>query len=130
MDHALLADLIVIVHAAIVGFIVLGEVLILIGWWRKWQWTRNPWLRWSHLSAILIVVLFSLFLGYCPLTEWEYMLRETTGEVYEQGSFVGRLLHRIIFLRLPEWVFTPMYVAFGVLVAATMWFYPPRRTRK
>ncbi|MCE5228235.1 DUF2784 domain-containing protein [bacterium] len=130
MPKALIADLILAVHLCVVIFIVLGEILVLIGWWRKWQWARNPWLRWLHLGAIGLVILFGFVLGYCPLTEWEYEIREAVGQSPEQGSFVGRVLHRVLFLDLPDWVFMPMYVAFALLVAATMWFYPPKRKQK
>lgn len=127
MPAALLADIILVVHFSIVAFIVIGELLILVGWWRRWQWVRNPWFRWLHLFAIFAVVMLGFVIGYCPLTEWEYELRESIGQAQEPGSFVGRLIHQILFVELPEWVFQPLYVAFGLLVLATMWFYRPRR---
>lgn len=129
MTRALLADFIVTVHLLIVAFIVLGEVAVLIGWWRKWEWPRKPWLRWGHLAAIALVIFFGFALGNCPLTEWEFNLRASTGQSPEQGSFVGRFLHHVLFLDLPDWVFMPMYVAFGLLVAATMYWYPPRKRK-
>lgn len=130
MFRSLLADLILIIHLCIVAFIVVGEFAILLGWWRRWRWARNPWFRWSHLAAIALVILFGFVLGYCPLTEWEFDLRASIGQSPDQGSFVGRILHRILFLDLPEWVFMPIYTVFGVLVMATIWFYPPRRKTK
>lgn len=132
MSRAFVADLIFIVHFSVVAFIVLGEILILIGWCRRWVWARNPWFRWAHLGAIALVIFFGYALGNCPLTEWEYEIREAVGQSPQEGAFVGRLLHNILFLDLPEWIFMPMYVAFGLLVAATMYFYPAKhfsRTR-
>ena len=53
--YGLLADLVVIVHFAYVGFVVIGQLLILIGIVLRWQWIRNPWFRLIHLAMILIV---------------------------------------------------------------------------
>ncbi len=64
----LLADLIVVFHAAYVSFVVFGLVAILIGAALRWEWVRNFWFRASHLTMIGIVVLEALFGITCPLT--------------------------------------------------------------
>ena len=33
----------------------------------------------------------------CPLTDWEDMLREKAGETVQQGTFIGRILHKLLF---------------------------------
>ena len=52
----MLADLLVVVHAAYVSFVVLGLVAILAGIAFRWKWVRNPWFRWIHITMIGIVV--------------------------------------------------------------------------
>ena len=32
------ADVILVVHALIVCFVIVGQLLILAGWWRGWAW--------------------------------------------------------------------------------------------
>ena len=41
-----------------------------------WEWVRNWWFRVAHLVAILIVAAEAFLDIPCPLTEWEYRLRE------------------------------------------------------
>jgi hypothetical protein len=127
MGYRLLADLIVTVHSAYVAFVVVGQALILAGLWRGWGWVRNWWFRVAHLVAIAIVALEAVFNVACPLTVWEQRLRELAGQEASRGTFVGDLLHNLIFVDAPPWAFTAAYVAFAVLVAATFVLAPPRR---
>ena len=129
MDPSVLADAIVVVHAVFVGFVVLGQVVILIGLWRSWGWVRNRWFRGAHLLAILFVALETVAGLNCPLTVWEDQLRKAAGQKVEEGTFIGRWLHALIFYDFPSWVFTSAYVAFAVLVLATFLLAPPRWRR-
>jgi hypothetical protein len=54
--YGFLADLIVTVHVGYVAYVLVGQVLILVGWWREWEWVRNVWFRSTHLLAIGVVV--------------------------------------------------------------------------
>ena len=75
------------------------------------------------VAAIGFVVVETL-LGYmCPLTTWENALRG----VSPQQGFIERWIHAWLFWRAPAWVFATAYVAFGALVAATWWLWPPTR---
>ncbi len=121
MSH--LADLIVVVHLAYVLFVVGGMALILIGIVLRWSWIRNFWFRAAHLAAIGLVVLESLFGVMCPLTRWENQLR---GEEGSATSFIGRLVHAIMFFNLPEWFFTVTYCLFGAAVVLAFIIAPPR----
>jgi len=127
MAYRLLADLIVAIHAAYVAFVVVGLLLILIGVVCGWRWVRNFWFRVAHLVAILIVAAEALLDVACPLTEWEYRLREWGGQTVSGGTFIGDLLHNLIFYDAPPWAFTISYVAFALLVALTFVLAPPRR---
>jgi uncharacterized protein DUF2784 len=130
MGYRLLADLIVAIHAAYVAFVVIGLVLILVGVACRWGWVRNWWFRVAHLVAILIVAAEALLDYPCPLTEWEYRLREMGGQAVSGGTFIGDLLHNLIFYDAPPWAFTFAYVAFALAVALTFLIAPPRRNVK
>jgi hypothetical protein len=126
--HTLAADLILILHFAFVLFVVGGLALIWIGYAAGWQWVRNRWFRMAHLAAIVFVAGEALLGFMCPLTVWEDALRGDAGGTHEAKSFIARWVHRLMFFTAPEWVFTALYVAFALLVAATFWFVPPRRS--
>ncbi|KAA3601597.1 MAG: DUF2784 domain-containing protein [Calditrichaeota bacterium] len=125
---SILADLVLILHFAFVLFVILGQVLILIGWAKKWSWTRNLIFRISHLFAILFVVLESWLGITCPLTTLEFALRESLGEKIEATSFVALWVHKILFYSAPEWVFTICYSVFGLVVVLSFIFYRPKKT--
>jgi hypothetical protein len=124
--HTLLADAILLIHFAFVLFVVGGLALTWIGALCGWHWIRDLRFRLAHLAAIVFVACESLLGILCPLTVWEDALRGTTTE----KSFVARWVHQLMFFTAPEWVFTSLYVAFAVAVAATFWFIPPRRSKR
>lgn len=122
----LAADALLVLHFAIVVFIVGGLILVWIGATAGWAWIRNPWFRYAHLGAIVFVVAEAL-LGYaCPLTVWEDLLR---GSVRPE-SFIGRWVYRLLYYRAPEWVFTTAYAAWAAATVVTLVFVPPRRRRR
>lgn len=123
--YSLLADLILILHASFIGFVIFGLVLIVTGLLRRWRWVLNFWFRLSHLLAIGIVIVQSWLGIICPLTIWEQRLR-MMGEVdsYSEG-FVAYWLHRIIFYQAEPWVFSLVYTVFGACVLITwIWGRP------
>lgn len=127
----LAADVVLVVHTAFIGFVLFGLVVVLVGMPLKWQWTRNPWFRVAHLAAIAYVVFQAFFGLVCPLTTLENFLRlRGGGEAYDEGGFIQHWLHRLIFFDAEPWVFTLCYTAFGLLVAATMWWSPPQWRRR
>ena len=127
--YQILADALVVVHLAYVSFVVVGELLVLVGALLAWRWVRNPWFRWSHLLAIATVVVEAVAGIACPLTVWERQLREAAGKPQPDETFVGRIVHDVLFFDLPPWVCTTTYVAFGLLVLATFIWVPPRGAR-
>lgn len=129
MWYSLLADFVVAIHLLYVSYIVVGQLAILIGGWRRWSWVRNRWFRWTHLIAISIVAFEAMAGIVCPLTVWEDELRRLGGEAPSEGTFIGRAVHAILFFDLPAWVFTTIYVSFAVMVLATLWLVPIRRRR-
>ncbi len=120
-----LADAVLILHASIVAFIVIGLLLILIGGFRNWTWTVNPWFRVAHLVGIGIVVLQSWFGVLCPLTTFETWLRQQAGSLTYKESFIQFWLQEILFYQAPLWVFAVAYTAFGLLVLLAWLKFPP-----
>lgn len=122
-----LADLVLLLHALYVGFVVIGFALILAGLARGWNWVRRPAFRYAHLAAIGIVVLQVWFGIECPLTTLETALRTRAGEMGYGTSFIQDWLYRLLFYRAETWVFSVIYTAFGIAVALVWWFAPPLR---
>ncbi|OGI37409.1 MAG: hypothetical protein A2V91_04145 [Candidatus Muproteobacteria bacterium RBG_16_64_10] len=121
------ADLVLVVHSAFVLFVVGGQILILIGWWRHWQWPRRSLFRWLHLIAIGVVVIEAWVGWACPLTALEDALRGGSGgAIYGDAGFIAHWLRWLVFWRAPPWVFTAIYTAFALLVLFSFWGYPPR----
>ena len=119
----LAADALIVLHFAIVAFIVGGLILVWIGAATGWRWIRNPWFRYAHLGAIVFVAGEAL-LGYaCPLTIWEDMLR---GGVRPE-SFIGRWVYWLLYYPAPEWVFTTAYALWAAATVVTLIFLPPRK---
>lgn len=77
---ALLAEAVLILLFSYVPFVVVGQILILTGWFLKWKWPRKLLFRWTHLAAIALVVGQSWLGIICPLTILEHNLRLTAGE--------------------------------------------------
>jgi len=127
MLYKLAADAVVVLHAAYVSFVVFGQLAIFIGILVRWAWVRNARFRWLHLLTISIVVVESLLGIVCPLTTLEAWLRTRAGQAAYRGDFLGHWVHALLFYDAPPWVFTLIYTAFGLLVAATFVTAPPRR---
>jgi Protein of Unknown function (DUF2784) len=123
--YGLLADGVVAAHLAYVSFVVVGQFLIWLGWALGWGFARNRWFRSLHLLAIAIVVFEALINVDCPLTVWEYQLRTAAGQDVTGATFMGRLLHRLLFYDAPAYVFTIGYCLTGALILGTFLLFPP-----
>ncbi len=127
MPYQTLADAVLLLHFAIVLFVVLGLPLILLGNRLGWAWV-NAW-RWRmlHMLAIGVVVLQAVLGHYCFLTYLENWLRVQAGMEAYQFSFVQHWVQLVLYYDAPIWVFALAYAGFGVLVAWAWWRYPPQR---
>jgi len=119
----MIADVLVVVHFAIVAYIVGGLLAVWTGAALGWRWVRDPWFRYSHLAAIGYVAAEALLGIACPLTVWEDLLRGGA----RPDSFVGRWVGRLLYYEAPDWMFTSAYVAWGLATLATLRLVPPRR---
>lgn len=126
MNPALLADLILLIHVLIIGFIVLGLQLIWIGAWRDWDFVRRPLFRVSHLATIAFVVAQTWLDQLCPLTVWEAELRRAAGQAHHDQQFIAYWLSELIFVDASLAVLAWVYTLFGLAVVLTLWWVPIR----
>lgn len=115
-----------VLHVGVAVFVVLGLLLIIVGNIARWRWVNNLWLRLAHGMAIVVVVVEAWLGVACPLTLLEMSLRARAGAATYGGSFIEHWLSRLLFYEAPPWVFIVAYSAFGLLVAAVWWYFPPR----
>ena len=118
-----LANLVLVLHALIVVFIVGGLFAIWIAAALGLAWARNRTFRITHLVAIGIVATLAVIDVPCPLTVLEDYLR--TGTAGPQG-FVQRWVSALLYYDLPAWVFVLAYVAFLLAVILTWYRIRPR----
>lgn len=127
MNYSHVADLVLLIHFAIVLFVVGGLLLIVFGNLLRWPWVNHWWFRAMHLLAISVVVLESWLGIECPLTTLENWLRLQAGQGVYQGSFIQHWVHGVMFYQAPGWVFALAYTLFGLAVVAAWWRWPPQR---
>jgi hypothetical protein len=127
LSFQIIADSVLVLHAGVVVFVVLGLPAIVLGNRLGWSWPNGfRWRLW-HLVAIGVVVLQAWLGQYCPLTILESWLRERAGQPGYADSFIEHWLQRLIYYDAPLWLFAIVYTVFGGLVAWAWWRYPPKR---
>jgi hypothetical protein len=82
-----LADLVVLLHALFILFVVGGGFLVL-------RWPRLAWLQ---LPAALWGGVVELTSGLCPLTDLELYWRRLGGESGYSGSFIEHYLEPLVY---------------------------------
>jgi hypothetical protein len=87
MPYAVLADLVVLVHALFVLFVVFGGLAVL-------RWRR---LAWIHLPAAVWGVAIELGGWVCPLTYLENYFRWLGGESGYGGTFIEQYLEPLLY---------------------------------
>ena len=105
MKYRLLADAVVLIHAAFVLFVLLGGLLVL-------RWPR---LAWVHLPTVAWGAGIEFLGGICPLTPLENHWRRLAGEGGYPGGFVE---HYVIALLYPAGLTRGVQLALGGLVLA------------
>jgi len=103
LPYRLLADAVLLAHAAFVAFVVLGGLLVL-------RWPR---LAWLHLPVVAWGAGIELLGGICPLTPLENHWRVLAGEHGYAGGFVE---HYVFALLYPDGLTRPIQVLLGLLV--------------
>jgi hypothetical protein len=103
MPYALLADLILILHAVFILFVVLGGVLVF--WRRGVAWLHIPCALWGAIIE---------FKGWiCPLTYLENDLRAAAGSGGYAGGYIDHYLLPLVY---PSGLTSGMQVMLGLAV--------------
>lgn len=126
MPYQWLADAVLVLHLAVVLFVVGGLVAVIVGNRRGWRWVNRPVFRLAHLGAIGFVVLQAWLGATCPLTLLENHLRERAGQTGYGGSFIEHGVQALLYYQAPEVVFVSIYTLFFCLVVGTWLRFPPR----
>jgi hypothetical protein len=84
---AILADAVLLLHAAFIAWVVFGGLAVL----------RWPALAWLHGPALAWGVWISASGGICPLTPLEQHLRLAAGEAGWHGGFIAHYLTAVIY---------------------------------
>lgn len=105
MSYRLLADLVLVAHAAFVAFVVLGGLVVL-------RWPR---VAWVHLPVVAWGAGIEFMGGLCPLTPLENHWRRLAGEQGYGGGFVE---HYLLAALYPEGLTRGVQLALGLLVIA------------
>lgn len=124
--YRLLADAVLVLHTAVVVFVVGGLVVIIVGNFRNWRWVNAFRFRIAHLTAVVIVVAQAWLGAICPLTTIEMWLRVRAGEAAYEGGFIAHWLQRLLYYEAASWVFALAYTLFGLLVVISWRYFPPR----
>jgi hypothetical protein len=105
MVYRILADCVVLVHAAFVTFVVLGGLL-------AWRWR---WVALGHVPCAVWGIAIEYGGWICPLTPLENALRERAGLEGYHGGFVE---HYVIPALYPPGLTRPTQAVLGTLVLA------------
>jgi hypothetical protein len=105
MSYRLLADLVLVVHAVFVVFVMLGGLAVL-------RWPR---LAWIHVPAAIWGAGIEFAGGICPLTPLENHWRRLAGEQGYPGGFVE---HYLVAALYPEGLTRGLQVSLGLIVLA------------
>jgi len=105
MPYRLLADLVLVLHAAFVAFVMLGGLLVL-------RWPR---LAWLHLPVVVWGAGIEFLGGICPLTPLENHWRRLAGDQGYTGGFVEHYVFPVLY---PEGLTRQVQLGLGLLVLA------------
>jgi hypothetical protein len=105
MPYRLLADLVLVLHAAFVAFVMLGGLLAL-------RWPR---LAWVHLPVVVWGAGIEFLGGICPLTPLENHWRRLAGDQGYTGGFVEHYVFPVLY---PEGLTRQVQLGLGLLVLA------------
>jgi hypothetical protein len=103
--YRLLADLVLLVHAFFVAFVVLGGLAVL-------RWPR---IAWVHLPVVAWGAGIEFMGAVCPLTPLENHWRRLAGEQGYGGGFVE---HYLLAALYPDGLTRGVQVALGLVVLA------------
>ena len=121
MLHSVLADLVMLTHAAFVVFVAAGGFLA--------AWRLQ--VAWAHLPCALYGAGIEFFGWVCPLTPLEVDLRRAAGQVGYDGGFIEHYVGGLLY---PEsWSQIHLWLGVAVVVgnaAIYGWIWRRRRAAR
>ena len=108
--YSLLADLVVTLHLAFVGF---------VGGWAGCLALASP--RWVHVPAVVWGVGIELSGAVCPLTPWESWLRHRAGDTGYHRSVSAALLYPVGLTRTGQVVLGCIVIAVNAVAYGWVW---------
>lgn len=119
----MLAELILALHLAVIGFNLFGLLAIPLGAWRGWDFVHRPAWRLLHLASLAAVALQALLGRACFLTVWQFAFQDANGR---PEPLVMSWMNALIYWPLPPWTFTAIYLAILAYALALLWLVPLR----
>lgn len=122
----LLAEAVLAAHLAIILFNLFGLIAVPLGAARGWRFVRVAWWRVLHVVLLAAVAAQALAGRACLLTVWESVL---VGATARPAPLIMSWVDRVIYWRLPIWVFAALYALVFGYALALLWLVPLRRRR-
>jgi Protein of Unknown function (DUF2784) len=116
------ANAILAAHVAIILFNIFGLIAVPIGAVCGWRFVHVRWWRVLHLGSLAVVVLQAALGRACILTLWQV---EAEGAATPVPLIMG-WVDRLIYWRLPLWVFAAIYIVVFGYALALFRVVPPR----
>ena len=121
----LLAEAVLAAHLAIILFNLFGLIVVPLGAARGWRFVHVAWWRVLHLALLAAVAAQALAGRACFLTVWQ---SEIAGGAANPVPLIMGWVDRLIYWRLPIWVFAVLYALVFGYALALLWLAPLRRT--
>ena len=120
-----LADIVLVGHLAVALFVVLGQIMIVVGGIVGLTWVRNLWFRIAHLTTVTIIALETWFGAECPLTQLERALRVHSGQTVYEETFTEHWISSVLFFPAPAWLFILLHSGAALIVFGSLILIPP-----
>ena len=104
MGYRLLAELVMVLHGALLVFFVIGGFL-------AWRWF---WLIWVHLAIAVWNITIVVFDFGCPVTEVEKWALRNGGEPVYSGGYIAHYLDGPVWPQGYTWL--AEYIGFALLL--------------
>lgn len=127
MSDSIWANVILIVHFTWAAWMVSGIVLALLGfhWPRLWEWRV---FRTAHLIGLIATASTPFWPGgTCPLTIWEWQLRNAGTTAAEPQSFIIHWLDKLLFWNVDPIILSLISAAGALATIVIFIMRPPWR---